>query len=311
MPAQNARYVITGRRITETPPTAPGAGRLGRHYRHDSRSVAYAYTAVPGRVPAAVEHARHIEILDQGDVGSCEGNGEVGLLSTDPFWGSLKPGVQAQLGEPLAQQLYSAAEDIDGDGPWPPNDNGTTNTSVCQAALNAGLIAGYRHITTLAEMIDALQDRPLLAGVNWWSSFDQPDDDGVITITRGASVRGGHAFVVRAVDPAAERFKADNSWGKGWGLAGSFWIPFGIMGRLLAEEGEVTAPVPASSPAPVPVPNPPQPPPTPAVFPADLDFVRRMDGWAESPHSNGQAVHHYRQWKLARGITSGDVTPAG
>jgi hypothetical protein len=296
---QQPRYVITGRTITET----PGAGRLGRHFRHDSRSAAYPYQAVPGRVPIAVEHPRHIGVLDQGDVGSCEGNAVVGVLATDPFWESLKPGVQGQLGEPLAQQLYSAGEDIDGDGPW------TTNTSISQAAKNAGLIAGYVHVATVADMIDALQARPLFAGVNWYASFDTPDPDtGVVTIAHGASIRGGHAFVVRGVDPAAGRFKADNSWGPDWGIGGSFWIPFGIMGRLLAEEGEVTAPVPVTAPAPVPVPNPPAPPPVPAVYPADIEFVRRMDPWSDLPHSAQHAVHAYRQWKTARGITSARAT---
>jgi len=307
---QEPLHTITIRRITEGPPTAPGAGRLGRHVRRDSRSAHYPYTAAPGRVPVAVEHARNIPILDQGDVGSCEGNAGVGVLGTDPFFGSLKPGPRGQLGEPLAVQFYSAAEDLDGDGPYPPNDNGTTNTSICQAIKNAGLFAGYTHVATVADMIDALQDRPVIAGVPWYSTFDAPDPEtGLVSIGRGAYVRGGHAFVVRAVDPAGQRFKADNSWGEGWGLAGSFWIPFGVMNRLLTEDGEITAPVPVTAPAPVPVPNPPQPPPAPAVYPADLDYVRRMDPFAAAHHTGhtAEAVHWYRQWKAARGIE----TPAG
>jgi hypothetical protein len=244
-----AAWTVTHRRIEEH--VIPGR-RLGRHVKIDSRAAFYPYRH-DGREVAAQLWTRHIGILDQGDVGSCTGNAETGCLGTDPFWGTLAPAGKQLNGERTALALYSAAEDIDNDGPYPPNDNGSTGPSVCQAALNAGLIAGYTHATSVTAMAQALQAGPVIVGVDWYDSFDSPASDGTISISAGAQVRGGHEFVVRGVDPPAKMFRADNSWGVNWGVNGSMQFSYATMERLFAGQGDCTVSVPLS-----------QPPPTPA-----------------------------------------------
>src|SRR6185312_1890646 len=148
---------------------------LGRHVRHDSRSLAYRFQTT-GRELAEVLHSRHIPILDQGDVGSCTGNAMDGALGSDPLYAALAAysGSLPKLTEAEALNLYSAAETIDGDGPYPPNDNGSSGLSVAQAAKNARLISGYTHCLSLADFTAALQTGPVMLGRNWHASFDTP-----------------------------------------------------------------------------------------------------------------------------------------
>lgn len=233
--------------------------RLGRHIRHDSRSLLYPWQE-SGEELKDVLLTRHIAILDQGDVGSCTGNAETGALGTDPLYGTLLPARQAELDEAQALALYSAAEGIDGDGPFPPNDNGSTGLSVCKAAKNAGLISGYVHCLTLTSVLDALSSgHAVILGTNWYDSMDNPDSSGLVSISPGAQVRGGHEYLARGIDTANRLVRLDNSWGTGWGQQGSFCYSWDTLQRLLSEQGDGTVSVPVTQPPPQPQPPKPDP----------------------------------------------------
>ena len=64
--------------------------RLGRHVRHDPRSLAYQVAAVDPATLTSVRHVRGIPVLDQGDLGSCTGNAAEGCLGSAPFLGTLQ-----------------------------------------------------------------------------------------------------------------------------------------------------------------------------------------------------------------------------
>jgi hypothetical protein len=230
--------------------------RLGRRVRHDSRSLSYRYQDT-GVTLTSQLWPRRIPILDQGNVGSCTGNAEIGELGTDPLYATLTAGRQAQLNEAGALALYSAAEVIDGDGPYPPNDNGSSGLSVCQAAKNAGWISGYVHCLNLTDVLAALETGPVIIGANWYSSMDSPDSNGQVTI--GGYVRGGHEYLCRGKDVTKQLVYCDNSWGTSYGAKGSFSYTWAVLTRLLAEQGDATVSVPVTAPVPVPVPVPPGP----------------------------------------------------
>lgn len=278
---------------------------LGRNIRRDSRDAAYLHQRA-GVTLATTLWPRNIPILDQGDAGSCTGNAETGALGTGPLWDALAAGARGKLTEKgMALPLYSAAETIDGDGPYPPNDNGSTGQSVCQAAKNMGLISGYTHCVTLADVLDALMAGPVIVGVNWYDSFDTPSAAGLVTIARGAQVRGGHEFLLRGIDVAARTVSADNSWGTSWGISGSFMLGWDTLTRLLAEEGDGTVSVPVTAPAPVPVP--PSPVPVPQPLPADQADVRlwaATGNWAAGRHvgANEKAAKAVQAWAAAKGM---------
>jgi hypothetical protein len=305
-------WTVTRGRIEEH--VIPGK-RLGRHIVHDSRSRLYPYQPRKQVILGTILHTRRIPILDQGNVGSCTGNAITGALGTDPDWADLPTG-HPTMNEAEAVTLYSHAELIDGDGPYPPNDNGSSGLSVCKAAKNAGLIAGYTNGFSLQDALAALQAGPVITGVNWYDSFDSPASSGLVTISKNASVRGGHEFVVRGCDVGARTVFCDNSWGTSYGLNGSFLMSWDTWQQLLGEQGDVTIPVPLSQPAPVPTPVPPTPtpvPPTPVPVPPVADYVDKAFAtpatlaWARATHvaANKKAAAAFKAWAQAKGLWVG------
>jgi hypothetical protein len=293
----------TYRRRIEWHPYRPGDPRaLGRNVHHDSRNLAYPYRRTAPTL-VSVLHARNAPILDQGQVGSCTGNGETGVLATDPNFAALPPHSPA-LNEALALRIYSGAETIDGDGPYPPNDNGSSGPSAAKAAMALGLIAGYTHILSLADLEDALQTQGVSIGINWYDSFDNPPASGLLTISPDASVRGGHEPMLRGIDVSNRQFYGDNSWGTSWGVKGSFTIGYATMERLLGEQGDGTVSVPVGQPAPTPVPVPtPTPTPVPGGDPASDTLWAATNEWAAGHHTgaNAAAADAVNVWGTAKG----------
>lgn len=298
-------HTVYFRRIPELPGDWPG--RCGRHVRWDSRNEQYLHHRK--RLWSSQQDRlwdRKIPILNQGQVGSCTGNEQTGVLGTAPFFGTLEAAIQSSLNEQFAQQIYSQAETIDGDGPYPPNDNGSSGGSAAQAAKNDGYISGYTHAVDVSAMVDALQDGPVGVGVNWYTSFDSPQaNTGLVEIAPGATVRGGHEFLVRGCKVAEQVFLADNSWGTSFGINGSFEFSFNTMDTLFGEQGDCTVCVPLSQPAPTPTPG-----------PANLDALlwyggagqalpNGLKGWAEENRTRAdlqEVQRDVRAWARAKGL---------
>lgn len=264
--------VIPFRRTIEE--TVVEGKRLGRHVHHDPRSLSYLIQPDGGTV-ASARWTRGVPVFDQGNYGSCTGNALVGALGTDPFFASLITQRTAglNLDEAEAQTIYSDAEVIDGDGPFPPNDNGSSGLSVAKAAKNAGLISGYQHITSVAAAQTAIQKTPFIVGSDWHVSMDSPDSSGLVVAT--GAVRGGHEYECYGYDAQADLWWFCNSWGLGWGVGGRFCYSSITFAKLLAAQGDATVLVPISVPAPVPTPptptpTPPAPTPTPDPTPLPI-----------------------------------------
>jgi hypothetical protein len=299
-------YTVKVRKIEWHPaPRHLGVLPLGRHVVHDSRNLAYRYQRTTPVVVTRM-HTRQIPILDQGSVGSCTGNGEVGVLGTEPNWGDLPKGHPA-LDEALALRVYSGAETIDGDGPYPPNDNGSSGPSAAKAAMKLGLISGYTHCLSLADVLFALQERAVSIGINWYDSFDSPPSSGLLTISPGAQVRGGHEPMLRGVDAEAKTVFGDNSWGTSWGVSGSFTMGWDTLDRLLHEDGDGTVSVPLSQPAPTPTPPPsPAPDPGPPHWDGNDEALWNATlAWSHARHigANARAAKLVRDWGTAKGFS--------
>jgi hypothetical protein len=235
-------YTIHFRHISEH--VVPGK-RLGRHVRHDSRSLKYRYRSVAPSVLKTGMIERNIPILNQGDVGDCTENAGVGALGTGSLWNALPELYRSDLylAENLAVSLYSQEEILLGYGPYPPNDNGGDGLAACQVMESAGLISGYTHCLSLDDILEALNDgNPVMIGSNWYDSFDSPDSNGLVTITPNADVRGGHEYLARGLNVEDKLVWLDNSWGSGWGNQGSFTYSWDTLTQLLAEQGDGTVP---------------------------------------------------------------------
>jgi hypothetical protein len=213
--------------------------RLGRHVEHDIRSLAYAIEPWSEKRLQSALWRRRSPILDQAQTGSCTGNALAGALGTD----SARTRGFDNVDEQLALQLYERATQLDRiPGEYPPDDTGSTGLAVCKAGKQLDYLSGYHHALSLHAALTALQHGPVITGVNWYDSFDEPDSQGRIEITPGAQVRGAHEFLVRGVEVSRKEVYCDNSWGDIWGLQGRFVMTWSTWDRLLSEHGDVTVP---------------------------------------------------------------------
>jgi len=249
---------VTVQRIPEQ--IVPGK-RLGRHVHHDPRSLSYLVPETS--TPTTAMWTRRVPVFDQGDTGSCTGNAAAGVLGTDPFYATLPAGLVDDEGE--AVKLYSAATALDDyPGTYPPDDTGSDGLSVAKAAQKAGLISGYQHITSVAAAQTAIVSGPFIVGVNWYTSMDNPDANGLVKVS--GSIRGGHEFECHGYDAAADLWWFTNSWGTSYGKDGTFCMSSPSFARLLSEQGDATVFLPVAAPFP-PVPQPPAPTPVPTPTP--------------------------------------------
>jgi hypothetical protein len=210
--------------------------RLGRQIEHDLRSLLFPAAVKP---IADVIHLRHVPAFDQGQLGSCTGNAMAGALMTDPYYVAGRI-----LDETAAVGLYEQATTLDSQaGSYPPDDTGSSGLAVAKAAKAKGYLTSYAHAFGFSHALGALTLAPVIAGINWYTSFDSPLPSGECPLTAGATVRGGHEIELFGLNVESKQIWAYQSWGPGWGglKNGTFWFSYDTFERLLTEKGDVTA----------------------------------------------------------------------
>jgi len=226
--------------------------RLGRSIVHDPRSKAYPFMA-RGMPTVSVRHARQIPYFNQGSVGSCTGCSAIGALGSAPFKATVGTAV-TDWTLTQAVSVYSAATKIDPfPGEYPPTDTGSSGLAVAKVLQARGLISGYQHAFSFDAAMNALAKGPIITGINWYTSFYNPNPDGGIGIATGATVAGGHEVVLDEIDLEKQWVGGQNSWGTSWGAGGRFYMSFATYERLLVENGDATIFVPITSAPPTPI----------------------------------------------------------
>jgi hypothetical protein len=210
---------------------------LGRLVEHDPKSRFY--QAAMATAPRSVLWGHHAPVLDQGDIGSCTGNALTQALNCD-FFAKCRT---HYLTEADAVKLYSAATQLDDvPGSYPPDDTGSSGLAVAKAGVKAGYLAGYKHAFGFAHFTAALQLSPVIVGTTWHNDMFTPDKSGLVRPT--GSVAGGHEYLAIGVDYALKSLTFLNSWSDKWGVGGRFHMTFNDFAVLLADQGDVVAPVP-------------------------------------------------------------------
>ena len=215
----------------------PVAGkRLGRHVLHDPQSLEYPAEQAPAII--SVTHNATGLPLNQGELGSCTANALCGALDSAPDFPGGSP-----LDEAEALRVYERETSLEGD-PYPPNDPGGSGLMVCKAGKQLGLISSYKHAFGIQHALAALVLRPVITGIKWYTSFDTPDPQtGLVELSPGATVRGGHEIVADGIDAEAKLVWFWNSWGTQYALGGRFCMTFETWETLLKDQGDVTVPV--------------------------------------------------------------------
>jgi hypothetical protein len=253
-------------------PEVPGEHRLGRHIRHDPRSLDFRVLPRGAVVaPKTVAHARRIPILDQGkpiSIGSCTCSSAAGVLGSDPFWATLPADLQRVLSDAESAQAWATDlyREVTKEDPFPgayePDDTGSDGLSVAKVLKRRGLIAGYQHITGLDSAHAAIQKAPFFVGTMWRSGLGRPDASGLVT--NAGTLQGGHQYQCFGYDLERDRWRFWQTWGPRFGLRGEFSMTSATFAALLADRGDATLFVPLDQPAPTPA-----PPPIASAFPID------------------------------------------
>lgn len=268
--------------------------RLKRHINHDSRSARYRLPT-EGLSLTDVDWSMHIGTLNQGQTGKCTAEAACEVLASDPFWATLDAATEHLLGDTWTDAFYSDEENLDGDGPYPPNDNGSSGLTSAKVAKARGLISGYQHTFTADDALKGLQVSPFSWGTLWKSGMDDVNTDtGQVTYT--GATRGGHEICGYKLDVKNERLWCRQSWGP-WGYqnSGVFWISFADFEKSLGDQGDVTFFVPLSQPAPTPSPVPEPTGPVTRTFTAEQAAF--MDRWADERHEYPPNVKAADIWK--------------
>ena len=203
--------------------------RLGRHVSIDPRREQHGIRSLPSSALRTIEWKRNVPIFDQGEVGSCEGNGAAGVLSTAPFTN--------RFDEAEAVKIYTLATQIDQiPGTYPEEDTGTDTTSAWNACRQLGLVKSFANAFSLTDILTALQSGPGVVGWDWYAGFDTPDDNGLVKPM--GVIRGGHCIECVGCDMEARLLKFANSWGPSWGKDGYFFIWFEHAEAMMATDGD-------------------------------------------------------------------------
>jgi hypothetical protein len=197
----------------------------------------------------SVSHASNLTTcLDQRSLVSCTGNATAHALSSQPF--------TFELDESQAVDIYSrATQDDNFPGVYPPNDTGSSGFFAMQAAQELGYIKGFAMCVGLTAVLQQLQTRPGISGMDWYQGFDTPDDNGVVVPS--GLIRGGHEvceaalelvyLASGAIDIDNSYIVFQNSWGKKYGVKvgnrdGCFRMSLANYALILQSGGDATFP---------------------------------------------------------------------
>jgi len=212
--------------------------------------------------------------------------------------------------------MYSAEETYDGDGPYPPNDSGSTGLTAGHVLRDAGVISGWTQTFTLEDALTAGTQQPWITGTDWLNSQFQVDPrTGLVTVDRKSGLAGGHEYTGVGYDPVRGWVWYRQDWGDAYGVDGSLVpVPDGQepligngyfamqaedYGWLLGQQGDTTFFTLPTAPAP-------QPTPVPVDSAAQaLADTLVHDGWYRQHHigGNGRVARAAGPWLQEIGRT--------
>jgi hypothetical protein len=206
---------------------------LGRRIATDPRDTAHLMSAV---LPPPAELAlpdwkywyQHGWWGNQNGYPKCVAYGFLHGLEDGPITHSTYP---APLIDP--DWLYKNAQAND---EWEGEDyDGTSVRAGAKVLQGLGIIREYLWARNTDEIEAHVMTRgPVVMGTEWWDSMFEPNPTTGIVEIRG-SLAGYHCWVTNGRNRVKKLWRAKNSYSRGWGKQGNFWIPDEVFDQLMAD----------------------------------------------------------------------------
>jgi C1A family cysteine protease len=126
---------------------------------------------------------------------------------------------------------------------WPyiPNKFTTKPPVECYTEASTKLITSYNRINSLDEMRLCLAEgSPFVFGFSVYENFESSEvaKTGILGMpSKNESMRGGHACLCVGYNDLTKQVIIRNSWGRTWGQAGYFMMPYAYIGdKNLADD---------------------------------------------------------------------------
>jgi len=209
-----------------------------------------------GALPAKVDlRSKCPPVLDQGTLGSCTANAIAAAVQFDRMKQKLKPAfapsrlfiyyneraMEGTISSDSGAMIRDGIKSISklGDCPeseWPYVISKFTvkpPVSCYKDALKCKATQYQRVVRALSQFKGCLASGyPFVFGFSVYESFESNEvaTTGIAPMPgHNEKLLGGHAVLAVGYDDAAQRIIVRNSWGKGWGLAGCFTLPYAYL----------------------------------------------------------------------------------
>lgn len=193
-------------------------------------------------------------VYDQGELGSCTGNGVAGCVqflehSFMPSRLFIYYNERVMEGDPsedCGAQIHDGVKVVATQGccseiEWPYDIAKFSDKPSDQCYQDAlkDLVKNYYSLTNIIDIKNCLHEGfPVVFGTTVFESFESPvvEKNGVIPMPKYHEEEvGGHCMVIVGYDDNKKYFIVRNSWGSAWGVAGYCYIPYSYIEKYASD----------------------------------------------------------------------------
>lgn len=151
---------------------------------------------------------------NQANVGACEAFTQLDIATAAPR--SLTFATQDAFNVAALEAYKWITRNDPYPGAWPQQDTGSDSLTGCKWLVANGYAKSCRVLSGAAAVKIAIQEGPVISGMNWLDTMFTPDRCGYVS-TDGVP-QGGHAEGLFGYDPVLDEWFLENHWDQSWGI---------------------------------------------------------------------------------------------